>query len=120
MGKKILHLTLKRKWFQMILSGEKKEEYREIKPYWLNRLFNINPTTVWEFEDMEELSNELRRGHVMVTPFKKYDIIRFTNGYGKDAPTFDIECKGIRIGEGNSAWGGSGTTFIISLGNIII
>ena len=29
-----LHLTLNKKWFDMILSGEKTEEYREIKPYW--------------------------------------------------------------------------------------
>lgn len=29
----MLILPIKRKWFDMILSGEKKEEYREIKPY---------------------------------------------------------------------------------------
>ena len=34
---KALHLNLKRKWFDMILSGYKKEEYREIKAYWINR-----------------------------------------------------------------------------------
>ena len=28
-----LHLTLKKQWFDMILSGEKTEEYRDIKPY---------------------------------------------------------------------------------------
>ncbi len=28
-----LHLTLKKNWFDLILSGEKKEEYREIKHY---------------------------------------------------------------------------------------
>lgn len=32
-----LHLVLKHKWFDMIASGEKKEEYREIKPYYENR-----------------------------------------------------------------------------------
>lgn len=32
-----LHLVLKGKWYDMIASGEKKEEYREIKPYWRNR-----------------------------------------------------------------------------------
>lgn len=36
---KVLHLVLKRKWYDMIVSGEKIEEYREIKPYWSNRLF---------------------------------------------------------------------------------
>lgn len=28
-----LHLTLKKNWFDLILSEEKKEEYREIKHY---------------------------------------------------------------------------------------
>ena len=26
-----LHLTINRKWFDMIVSGEKKEEYRDMK-----------------------------------------------------------------------------------------
>lgn len=34
-----LHLVLKAKWFDMILTGEKKEEYREIKDYWTKRLY---------------------------------------------------------------------------------
>lgn len=34
----VLHLTLKKKWFDFIASGEKKEESREIKPYWDSRL----------------------------------------------------------------------------------
>ena len=28
----MLILPIKKKWFDMILSGEKREEYREIKP----------------------------------------------------------------------------------------
>ena len=31
----MLTLPIKKKWFDMILSGEKKEEYREIKPYYV-------------------------------------------------------------------------------------
>lgn len=38
--KSTLHLSLKRKWFDMIARGEKNEEYREIKPYWLKRFCN--------------------------------------------------------------------------------
>ena len=30
----ILHLILKRKWFDMIDSGEKQEEYRDETPHW--------------------------------------------------------------------------------------
>jgi hypothetical protein len=38
---KTLHLPLKAKWYEMIESGVKTEEYREIKPYWIIRLVNI-------------------------------------------------------------------------------
>lgn len=34
----ILHLPLKKKWFDLINARIKKEEYREIKPYWIKRL----------------------------------------------------------------------------------
>ena len=36
----MLTLPIKKKWFDMILSGEKKEEYREIKPYYEKRFSN--------------------------------------------------------------------------------
>ena len=38
-GWQMLILQIKRKWFDMILAGEKKEEYRDIKPYY-DRLLN--------------------------------------------------------------------------------
>lgn len=65
----------------MTLSGVKKEEYREIKPFWIKRL-NFD---VWNN--------------------KPFDVTRFMNGMAKDAPVFTIEHKGIRIGEGNPEWG---------------
>ena len=37
---KILHLTLKRKWFDLIASGQKKREYRECTPHWEKRLLH--------------------------------------------------------------------------------
>lgn len=33
----MLILPTKGKWFNMILSGDKREEYREIKPYYTTR-----------------------------------------------------------------------------------
>ena len=35
---KTLHLTLEKKWFDLIANGEKRLEYREDKPYWRSRL----------------------------------------------------------------------------------
>ena len=39
-----LHLFLKDKWYDLIKSGDKTEEYRDIKPYWLNRLLKLDYT----------------------------------------------------------------------------
>lgn len=36
----ILPLVLKRRWFEMVERGEKKEEYRDAKPFWKTRLLN--------------------------------------------------------------------------------
>lgn len=33
-----IYLTLKREWYDLILSGAKTTEYREDKPYWRKRL----------------------------------------------------------------------------------
>lgn len=100
---KILHLTLKKKWFDMILSGEKKEEYREGKNYWQNRL-------VSHF-------NETSGQYV----FKKFDLIIFRNGYSKQAPEMEIECKGIDFNYGKEPWGAVKYKlyFVIELGKII-
>jgi hypothetical protein len=94
-----LHLTLKRQWFEMIQSGEKKEEYREIKPHWTSRLWKDD--SVW-------------------SDFRHYTHIQFTNGYSKNSPSFTIECNGIRIGRGNPEWGAptDRDVFILSLGKI--
>lgn len=130
----ILYLTLNRKWYDMILSGEKTEEYREIKPYWVNRLLtNSTPhCDVWgEHGSFDEMANDLKSPTVrhrdlselmtfFQVKFKHFDAIRFTNGYSKNAPSFEIECLGIRIGnDGKTEWGFMEQCFIISLGKII-
>ena len=43
---KELHLNLKHKWYDMIASGEKTEEYRDIKPYYSDRFYNNHYTHV--------------------------------------------------------------------------
>jgi hypothetical protein len=103
---KILHLTLKKKWFDLILSGEKKEEYREIKRYWIHRL-------------CDEV--EYETGITWEGVFKKFDNIEFINGYGKNAPKMIVECKGINIGQAKPEWSDNwkGDVFIIKLGKII-
>jgi len=35
----ILHCVLKKEWFEKIKSGLKTHEYREVKEYWLSRIY---------------------------------------------------------------------------------
>ena len=72
--KKILYLTLLRKWFDLIASGKKTKEFREIKPYWDKRLLK-----------------------------KEFDEIHFKNGYSKNAPFMRIEWKGLTKENGEYA-----------------
>ncbi len=127
---KVLNLTLKKKWFDMILSGEKKEEYREIKPYWLKRLTQTEGTYADECERLKEggesCSNlpfggdkiPIRYGYCFPI---KYDTILFKNGYSKNAPCLLIECIGIKVSEAKPEWSDNwqGKVFVIKLGEII-
>lgn len=109
LGKRILYLTLNKKWFDMIKSGEKKEEYRDIEPYWENRLCI--------FERGNRIGNMT---HIKFNGYRKFDIVCFRNGYSKKSPTVWIECKGIREGRSKLKWGGDGRNcFIIKLGKIL-
>lgn len=96
----ILHLTLKKKWFDMIASGEKKEEYREIKPYWIQRLHSNNPP---DFAP------------------KKFDFVHFRNGYSANAPELTVRCLGIETGQAKPNWsdGLTGCVYIIKLGDVV-
>ena len=59
---RILHLTLKRKWFLEIACGKKRYEYRYAKPYWVARLLD-----------------------------REFDEIHFRNGYRKYSPFMRVE-----------------------------
>ncbi|MBL4621940.1 MAG: hypothetical protein JKY89_06035 [Immundisolibacteraceae bacterium] len=86
---KVLHLPIKKEWQDMIKSGIKKEEYREIKPHWTSRIKN-----------------------------KHYDFTMLKNGYGKDAPRILMEVLGIEKGRGNPDWGAPDyDVYIIKLGH---
>lgn len=93
---KILHLTLKKKWFNMIASGDKKEEYREMKPYWINRLAGPNDDCI------------------------QWDYIIFKNGYSGAAPLMSVKCEGVTIGKGKYEWGAETGKeyFVFRLGDI--
>lgn len=78
----MLTLPIKRKWFDMILSGEKKEEYRDIKPYYTSRFENELDFCQFFFGE-DCLIIILRNGYSKNSPYIK---VRYTltKGYGKE------------------------------------
>ena len=84
-----LELPVSEPWFSMIRNGEKKEEYREIKPYWTTRFRKIFPfvkNTNIPFENA----------------FRIW--IRLRNGYGESRPSFLAEVS-LKRGCGKAEWG---------------
>lgn len=84
----MLTLPIMGKWFQMILSGEKGEEYRETKPYYMTRfkkIFDMYPNSyIPTGTDIKEIC--------------------FRNGYGSSRPEFVAKCS-LDIKTGREEWG---------------
>lgn len=78
----MLILPIKKRWFDMIKSGEKKEEYRELKKYYHTRFKKIFGL------DYKDKTAE----------------ILFRNGYRADSPKLKCKCK-LRIGQGKPKLG---------------
>jgi len=114
---KVLHLNLKKKWYDMIASGEKKEEYREVKEYWISRLVG-EFTAPYQHEPFNFIYRGLKHG--MWSPVG-FDVVEFKNGYAKDAPTMTVKIRGIDIEYGKEEWGAEHgkTYFVIKLGEIL-
>lgn len=85
MSKK-LTLPLKKKWFDLIKSGEKKEEYREINLYWVSRLINVNSLIIDEYSeyDIPLFIEELKKDDSDFVRFIQFCEVEFTLGYPKN------------------------------------
>ena len=83
----MLTLPIKKKWFDMILSGEKKEEYRAITPYWTKRFQSIVLVDNYGLP----LIRECR-------------MIKLRAGYSKNAPEAKVVVS-IKKGTGRPEWG---------------
>ena len=101
--KNVLKLVVSKQWFDMILSGEKIEEYREIKPYWVARLFQDNSNII----DVRYLASGLAGRTDLLKKYidaqrivlKQYTHVLFINGYRKDSPRIEKEIESITIGK---------------------
>lgn len=90
---RVLHLTLKKKWFQQIASGQKTIEYREMKAYWFKRFYE-------------------KDGKV-----KTFDEVHFRNGYSRFAPFMRVEWKGLSISKESPL--GPHLAYAIQLGAVL-
>lgn len=109
---KILHLTLKKKWFDMIASGEKTEEYREIKPYWWKRLVTGLSLEAWAASPGPD------------PDFIPYTHVRLQHGYKKYAPYILAKIDDIRFDLPEPGWcepeDEEDLFFVIVIGKIIL
>ena len=98
----ILHLNLKRKWFDMVKSEEKWEEYRALSPYWC-RVFSAGSSLI-KIKGKKYWSEDVD--------------ICFSNGYAKDREQIIVPIIAYRIGYGKPEWGAPAgeRVFIIHLG----
>lgn len=121
MHMKILDLVLKHKYYKMYEDGIKPEEYREITPYWCNRLLEETPSGTRYWESVLEIERE--RGDFDKFMNRAYNAryythVRFHDGYTSTSLLYEI--KEITVGKGNPDWGAPDhETFIIKLGNRI-
>ena len=105
---KMITLPIVKKYYDMILDRLKKEEYREIKPYYISRfskLFGIDKEILKEFcnrdKDIE---------------FSTMKFIKLRNGYSHKSPSCIICCR-LAIGVGKEKWGAikNKRTFILKI-----
>lgn len=91
-------LPIKKKWFEMILAGEKTEEYREIKPYYDTRFGNLFGS-IW-------VGSELLQGEAVPEEIRKEpeQEICFRNGYSGTSPVITCRCT-LSVGTGRPEWG---------------
>ena len=118
---KILHLVLIGKWYDMIASGEKTEEYRALTPYWCNRLIE-KYGDYWKEECATYPKDKLSKEYInqwkeelKFEGYTHYDIVCFHRGYTNTTMTFEYET--LDVDKGKEEWGApKEPVFIIKLG----
>lgn len=105
----ILHLVLKKKWYDMIASGEKKEEYRDATRYWGTRLRNWTRRI---YKECKLPVVEFRHGYASCAPRMAFLVEKRAFGYW----TF-LHAETVR----HSAWGEPNTQhYFIRLGERVV
>lgn len=87
---KDLNLVVSFDWFEPIANGEKKEEYREIKPFWNIRLL-AKQFHGWQTNDI------IAASRAEAFEYKTFDSVCLHAGYRLEHPFCRLEFKGIYI-----------------------
>lgn len=95
----MLVLPIKKQWFEMIANGEKKEEYREIKPYYKTRFYNAIKKELDKETFAQQVTVVVLYGNTVML-----DVI-FRNGYSKNSPQIKCKCIYKGKGTGKQDWG---------------
>lgn len=116
-----IHLVLKHKWYDMIESGEKPEEYRDFTPYWCKRFFSYRrddgvcvPLRL-KYKDLHDYQTQVYQlasdGKLAVTP----QVVIFQRAYPKNPPRMRFGIAEVNLGPcGKKEWGGDpGKWYII-------
>lgn len=93
---RVLRIPCNKIWFEKIKNGEIHNDYREIKPYWTQRL--VEP--------------DILKGGIKS---RTYDVVEFFVGYHKFAPTLRYKFLGLSI----QSLFDNGNFYIIHFGDLI-
>ena len=101
-----LELTIVAEYYDMIEAGIKKEEYRQIKKHWIQRLVT-NKFTRTDYRQEHDVISLIRNNADYYTnnKMRKFNFVIFKNGYHKNTRKMIFEFLGIEIGKGNPEWG---------------
>ena len=105
-NKTTLTLALKRKWFDLIKSGVKHEEYRECSEYWISRFVKLCTEFEYLYLGHPGMLDERRK--MISAGGLKCDTLVFTLGYPKKTDTsrrLVFKNPKIRIDTGRPEWG---------------
>ncbi len=94
-----IHLPLKAKWYDMIESGEKKEEYRMMSPHWLKNLCGIR--RIVRCKNADTMCHRCVDNGTYLP--ENFDAVVFRYGYTKRLMVWSIEDR--TIGKGKLEWG---------------
>lgn len=99
MSERTLDLVLKGFWYDLIKSGVKREEYREVTPYWCKRILYSHsrgsmPITYWNIALVLVSRKEL-----LIKDHNTPTYVRFRRGYTKESMLFKIDDISIGIGK---------------------